>query len=195
KPQVIEPVRTQKTEKSIPIASASSANVNQNKGQGSNNNATSSSNKGQGQGTNAGSKNNGSGNSVGKNGNAGTGKGSGASRGDRGSGSGLGNNAGSGGIGKGLGFQKGGRKLVGRKIYPPEAKQNHLVGNVEVGVEVDERGVVQRVNLLRSSGHPSLDKAALQTAKTQYKYTPDKRNGVPEKTKFKYVIEYKLTDY
>lgn len=96
--------------------------------------------------------------------------------------------------GKGRGFRKGSRYLIGRKIYPDSAKKKNQTGSVRVSVTVSPSGQVEKAALVQSSGVSSLDKAAVETARTQYRYTANSKGGIPEKSTFVFTIEYTLKD-
>ena len=59
------------------------------------------------------------------------------------------------------------------KMYPPQAYAEQVEGKVKVMMRVDKNGVVQQVQLRKSSGHPVLDTAAINTART-FRFTPAK---------------------
>ena len=113
-------------------------------------------------------------------------------------GSGLKQGAGSGqgkGLqGKGNGFRKGSRYLIGRKIYPNSAKKKNQTGSVRVSVTVSPSGQVEKAALVHSSGIRSLDEAAVETARTQYRYTANSKGGIPQRSTFVFTIEYTLRD-
>ncbi len=50
-------------------------------------------------------------------------------------------------------------------VYPPEARRQGLEGNVKVRIRISDSGRVAAAEILRSSGHASLDRAALQAAR------------------------------
>lgn len=117
---------------------------------------------------------------------------------DVGMGSNIGQNSGFGQgkntQGKGSGFRKGSRYLIGRKIYPDSAKKKNQTGSVRVSVTVSPSGQVEQAALVQSSGVSSLDKAAVETARTQYRYTANSKGGIPERSTFVFTIEYTLKD-
>jgi len=60
--------------------------------------------------------------------------------------------------------------------YPKKAKRRRLEGVVELIVSVSTKGRVLSLKVLKSSGHKSLDKSAVQTVRT-WRFLPAKKNG------------------
>jgi len=56
--------------------------------------------------------------------------------------------------------------------YPLAALRNHYEGTVDIELRVDPSGTVTSVKLMRSSGYPVLDEAALQVVKTRWRFPP-----------------------
>jgi protein TonB len=50
-------------------------------------------------------------------------------------------------------------------IYPPEAQRRHQQGQVTVKIYINEAGVLDKVEIVKSSGHPLLDAAAVKAVK------------------------------
>jgi periplasmic protein TonB len=61
--------------------------------------------------------------------------------------------------------------------YPPAARQRHYQGTVLLEVLVDEGGKVGELRVARSSGHPLLDRAALNAVR-HWRFEPGRRHGV-----------------
>lgn len=61
--------------------------------------------------------------------------------------------------------------------YPLAARRRGVEGVVTVSVTVDSSGQPQVVSVLRSSGHPMLDRAAEQ-AVAAWRFVPARRAGV-----------------
>lgn len=61
--------------------------------------------------------------------------------------------------------------------YPKKAKRRRQEGIVELRVWVSGQGSVLRLQLFKTSGHPVLDRAALETV-GKWRFLPAKRNGV-----------------
>ncbi|MBU8934610.1 MAG: TonB family protein [candidate division Zixibacteria bacterium] len=75
--------------------------------------------------------------------------------------------------------------------YPQLAEQGGIVGTVWVGSFVDEEGEVVRARVLKSSGHESLDIAAVKAA-YQYLFAPATAEGKPIGTWVSYKVEFTL---
>jgi len=58
-----------------------------------------------------------------------------------------------------------------RKIYPPLLREAGIGGTVRVFFFIDEEGVVQQTQIDKSSGHKTLDEAALAVA-SLYRFSP-----------------------
>lgn len=68
-------------------------------------------------------------------------------------------------------------KINPKPPYPSSARQNGNEGTVRLSVSLDANGDPQSVTLLRSSGHPELDKAAQDYVKARWKFYPARREG------------------
>ena len=62
--------------------------------------------------------------------------------------------------------------------YPPEAECNSDGGTTVLRVTIEQDGVPSQVAQAQSSGHPALDKAALEAVRT-WKFRAATRNGKP----------------
>jgi TonB family protein len=62
--------------------------------------------------------------------------------------------------------------------YPVEARVEKAEGTVVIKVLVSETGWTEKIELKQTSGYASLDRAAMQTAKS-WRYQPGKRDGKP----------------
>jgi TonB family protein len=67
--------------------------------------------------------------------------------------------------------------------YPADAKRNGHQGKVLARVRIDRAGFVSDAEIVRSSGFPSLDQAALEFFKCQ-RYEPGTVDGVPSAMSF-----------
>jgi TonB family protein len=74
--------------------------------------------------------------------------------------------------------------------YPPEARGARAEGTVFLCVDVDERGLVQKVELLQGV-HPALNAAALD-AMGQFLFHPALKDGSPVKARFMYRYTFAL---
>lgn len=77
--------------------------------------------------------------------------------------------------------------------YPRMARRKGQRGQVMLKAWVDENGLPERVAVFRSSGHPSLDKAAL-AAVAQWRFVPARRGGIPSASEVQIPITFRLTE-
>lgn len=78
-----------------------------------------------------------------------------------------------------------------KPAYPPISKRLGEQGKVIVRVLIGADGLPQRAEVRTSSGFERLDKAATDTV-MKWRYTPGKRNGVPETMWFAVPINFVL---
>ena len=76
-------------------------------------------------------------------------------------------------------------------VYPAMSKRMGEQGRVVLRVLIGADGVPQQAEVLQSSGHGRLDRAAAE-AVMRWRYVPGKRGGVPETMWFQVPIEFKL---
>jgi protein TonB len=90
-----------------------------------------------------------------------------------GSGGGIGDGAEHGG-GTGTGFAEvlGAirRQIERAKVYPETARRRHQEGTVELRFRIAVDGLVEAVEIVRSSGHEILDESATQTIRRAVPY-------------------------
>jgi protein TonB len=60
--------------------------------------------------------------------------------------------------------------------YPITSRENGEQGRVWLSLCVSEHGAISRLQLAQSSGHPALDRSALNTV-THWKFHPARQNG------------------
>jgi len=65
------------------------------------------------------------------------------------------------------------------RFYPGEALQKRETGEVLVGYDVGKQGEITNVHVVKSSGWPLLDQAALTCASTQWRNTPAMIENTP----------------
>jgi protein TonB len=85
---------------------------------------------------------------------------------------------------------------VGRRVepvWPIEARRARMQGTVVLAVTISPEGVPAAVDVLRSSGHFLLDRAA-QEALWQWRFDPARRGGVPVEERIAIPITFRLTD-
>jgi protein TonB len=61
---------------------------------------------------------------------------------------------------------------IGNLNYPDEARRRNLVGQLLMTVAVRRDGSVERIDIIRSSGYPLLDEAALRIVRLGEPYPP-----------------------
>ena len=67
----------------------------------------------------------------------------------------------------------------------------HDEGSVVLRLDVDATGEVVEARVASSSGLPALDQAAVQLAKTPWRFAPGKIQGAPAPMSFQYRVEFK----
>ncbi len=98
--------------------------------------------------------------------------------------------SGSGGAFKGARY-KGGKR---RPAYPEALRRRQIEGNVTVTVNIGVDGRVVSAKVIKSSGQPALDQAALATARAQL-WTPAQKDGKPVPDTKSYTYRFRLTDF
>ncbi|MBW8372040.1 MAG: TonB family protein [Thiobacillus sp.] len=66
-----------------------------------------------------------------------------------------------------------------RPPYPPLSRRQGEQGTVHLNILVNPDGSVARLELLKSSGHPRLDKSAIETVQSSWKFEPARQGGNP----------------
>jgi protein TonB len=74
-------------------------------------------------------------------------------------------------------------------VYPPEARQLRLQGEVRVDATISEQGTVENLRLV--AGQPILGKAAIEAIR-QWRYRPYQLNGKPVKIATTIIVNFKL---
>jgi len=85
---------------------------------------------------------------------------------------------------------------VGRRVdpvVPVEARRARMQGTVVLAVTVSPEGVPSAVDVVRSSGHFLLDRAA-QEALWQWRFDPARRGGVPVEERLAIPITFRIVD-
>ena len=77
-------------------------------------------------------------------------------------------------------------------VYPKDAEKNRVEGSVELRILVGVDGAVSEVQVLNSSGVPSMDKAAVEAAK-RTRFRPGMQNGRRVPMWIEYPIQFALT--
>lgn len=76
--------------------------------------------------------------------------------------------------------------------YPKESVHLQEQGRVLLGVTIGTNGAVSRAMVVKASGHPRLDDAALQFVKSHWRWQPATRAGKPVVTKTRVSILFNL---
>jgi protein TonB len=63
-------------------------------------------------------------------------------------------------------------EAIGNLNYPEEAKRRHLTGNLLLDVALNPDGTVNGISLRRSSGHKTLDDAAIRIVELAAPFAP-----------------------
>ncbi|MGD0189905.1 MAG: energy transducer TonB [Rhizomicrobium sp.] len=78
--------------------------------------------------------------------------------------------------------------------YPPIAIRLNQTGTTTVAVHIGADGSVESADIIESSGHDSLDQAAVKCISGSWRYKPAIQNGQPVATTMKYAIKWQLQD-
>ena len=63
--------------------------------------------------------------------------------------------------------------------YPSLSRRLGEEGTVRLNILVNPDGSVARLELARSSGHPRLDRSAMDTVQSSWKFEPARQGGMP----------------
>jgi len=80
-----------------------------------------------------------------------------------------------------------------RPAYPPRAVRGGIEGRVLLTVEVSPSGEVADVGVEETSGHPILDRAALEAVR-RWRFMPALRLGVPARARVLVPVAFSLTE-
>ena len=83
------------------------------------------------------------------------------------------------------------RRVEELKRYPASARVDHAEGKVVVKAVIDEDGGIGEVEVFQSSGHPGLDKAAVETMREAAPFHLPRPLGQPRMT-IKIPMSYRL---
>lgn len=87
-----------------------------------------------------------------------------------------------------------GRMATTFRSYPPQARDAGWGGRVAIRLTVAEDGVPQRLRLLASSGHGTLDQAALEMLRLAASHTPVPDALLGQRFEIDLAIDYDPTD-
>ncbi|MBB5690515.1 protein TonB [Roseomonas alkaliterrae] len=77
--------------------------------------------------------------------------------------------------------------------YPPESRRRGEEGSVRVSLRVGPDGRVQAVEVLESSGHPALDRAAVEAVR-RWRFRPATQAGLPVAATMQTAVHFRLTE-
>lgn len=84
-------------------------------------------------------------------------------------------------------------KYINENIkYPVIAQENGIQGRVICQFVVNRDGSLVDIDVVRSSGEPSLDKEAVRVIKSMPKWKPGKQRGKPVRVKYTLPINFRL---
>jgi protein TonB len=89
-------------------------------------------------------------------------------------------------------LEAGGAGKCETSYYPPIAVRLNQTGTTTVNVRISADGSVEGVTVTNSSGHDSLDQAAVRCITGAWHYKPAIQNGQPVATTKAYAIVWKL---
>jgi protein TonB len=76
-------------------------------------------------------------------------------------------------------------------IYPPEAARRHQQGTVVLMLYINGSGALNKVEIVKSSGFPLLDAAAIREMK-QSKFEPAMDGAIPVRSRAQASVTYRL---
>ena len=74
--------------------------------------------------------------------------------------------------------------------YPEDAKKKGIEGKVLVQFVIDKDGSVTNVEVVRSGGHPSLDKEAVRVISMMPKWKPGFQKGQPVRVRYTVPVNF-----
>lgn len=78
--------------------------------------------------------------------------------------------------------------------YPPASRRAGEAGTVTLRCHVSEQGRCSEISVVRSSGFPKLDEAAVKEVQRNWRFVPGKEDGKPVATWHSFNVTFKLTD-
>ena len=76
--------------------------------------------------------------------------------------------------------------------YPPSARKRRFEGTVTLIIEMLANGTIGDIKIITSSGHDSLDRAAINAVK-QWRHAPATRNDIPVTQWAEQTLRFTLT--
>ena len=91
------------------------------------------------------------------------------------------------------GGQQAMMRYIGENIkYPVIAQENGIQGRVICQFVIEKDGKVTDIQVVRSSGEPSLDKEAVRVINSMPKWKPGKQRGKPVRVKYTIPVNFRL---
>ena len=91
------------------------------------------------------------------------------------------------------GGQQAMMRYIGENIkYPVIAQENGIQGRVICQFVIEKDGKVTDIQVVRSSGEPSLDKEAVRVINSMPKWKPGKQRGKPVRVKYTLPVNFRL---
>jgi periplasmic protein TonB len=78
--------------------------------------------------------------------------------------------------------------------YPPSSRRAGEEGTVTLKAFVSENGRASQVEVVKSSGFPKLDDAAVQEVQRNWRFAPGKEDGKPVAMWHTFAVTFRLTD-
>jgi protein TonB len=78
--------------------------------------------------------------------------------------------------------------------YPPASRRAGEAGTVTLKCFVSEKGTCSEVSVVRSSGFPKLDEAAVKEVQRNWRFVPGKEDGKPVAMWHTFAVTFRLTD-
>jgi protein TonB len=78
--------------------------------------------------------------------------------------------------------------------YPPASRRAGEAGTVQLRCRVSEAGRCSEISVVKSSGFPKLDEAAVKEVQRNWKFVPGKEDGKPVATWHTFAVTFRLTD-
>lgn len=84
-------------------------------------------------------------------------------------------------------------KVQPRLLYPKAAQENYYAGSVKMYLQISKEGVVDKVQVIKSSGHKILDEAAVEYSKGLL-FNPAQVNGNLISSRIEWELKFQITD-
>ena len=78
--------------------------------------------------------------------------------------------------------------------YPPGSRRAGEEGTVQLSVFVQENGRAGEIKIVKSSGFPKLDEAAVREVQRNWRFVPGKEDGKPVSMWHTFAVTFRLQD-